>query len=154
MREIKLTNSDMVSIVDDGDYEVVSKHRWYLTTGGYVISTRRINGRYLYLHRFILNSPRGIETDHINQNKIDNRRANLRIATVSQNQANVPKRRDNITSRFKGVYWCKKDKRWKSKIGVHYKQIHLGSFLSEEEAARTYDEAALKHFGEFARVNF
>jgi len=153
MREISLTNSDKVAIVDNGDYEEVSKHRWWLRYDEYVLSSSRINGKHQYLHRFILHPPSGTGIDHVNHNPLDNRRENLRFATQSQNMANGLRHQDG-TSRFKGVCWNKEMKSWRAKIvyrGIH---IHLGNFTSETSAAIAYDLAALKYFREFSKLNF
>lgn len=88
--------------------------------------------------------------DHINGNGLDNRRVNLRLATSLQNQGNSRKRR-NASSYYKGVSWYKPLKKWRAQIKVDKHVIHLGYFVSEEEAAIVYQEAAIAHFGEFAR---
>jgi len=152
MKVIPLTNSDKFAIVDDEDFERVSKHRWYLRFDGRVES--RINGKRLYLHRLILNPPRDLEVDHINHDQLDNRRNNLRIATHAQNLANHTKHRNGITSQYKGVCWHKRGKKWEAYITVDYTKIHLGLFTSETSAAHAYDLAALKHFREFSKLNF
>lgn len=105
------------------------------------------------LHREILNAPEGIEVDHINGDGLDNRRANLRLATRAQNQWNSGRRSDN-TSGFKGVGWVRSRQRWQAKIKVRGLRIFLGYHASPEAAAQAYDAAARQHFGEFARLNF
>lgn len=93
------------------------------------------------------------ELDHRNQVKTDNGIENLREVTSSQNKMNGS---DRIwgTSKYKGVYWSKKANKWVAQIRLDGKPKYLGSFLIEEDAARTYDRAALKYFGEFANLNF
>jgi hypothetical protein len=92
------------------------------------------------------------DVDHKDLDKSNNRINNLRESTRSQNMANVPPPKNN-KSGFKGVCWDKQHGKWRSKICVNYKYITLGVFASKEEAARAYDDAAVKHFGEFARLN-
>ena len=90
--------------------------------------------------------------DHINRNSLDNRKANLRPVTAMQNTWNT--KRKGGTSRFKGVTWNKREKKWKVQLAHKWKSIHLGLFTDEIEAAKTYDEAAKKYRGEFAVLNF
>lgn len=109
----------------------------------------------IHMHRLIL----GLDSrdtrlcDHKNGNGLDNRRANLRIATTSQNLANRGKTRRN-TSGYKGVMWFKRKRKWYARIRVSGKSVHLGYFDDPIDAAKAYDDAALKHFGEFAKTNF
>ena len=93
------------------------------------------------------------EIDHKDLNNLNNKWLNLREATSSQNKANTKKRIDNTTG-FKGVYWHKKSKKFVASIKLDYKKIHLGLYLNIIDAARSYDRAAIKYFGEFARLNF
>ncbi len=93
------------------------------------------------------------EIDHINRDKTDNRISNLRMATRSQNAINKQKPENN-SSGFKGVVWCKKDKKWTSKIGKDGKSVGLGRFNDKTVAARAYDTAAHKLYGEYAVLNF
>lgn len=113
------------------------------------------NSKTVYLHRFLLNAESGQEVDHINGNGIDNRRNNLRICTHRQNQLNQKKRK-NCISKFKGVS-LKNDhgrkKSWIARIHVNGKTKILGYFLTEIEAALKYNDAAKKHYGEFAKLN-
>jgi hypothetical protein len=91
--------------------------------------------------------------DHKNRNGIDNRRPNLRLATESQNCMNRQKQRVT-SSKYKGVSWVRSSGKWKAAIQVDKKNLHLGYFEDEEEAARAYDAAARKYQGEFAYQNF
>ena len=104
------------------------------------------------LHRFLMDTPEGMETDHISGDSLDNRRQNLRNATRLQNGRNLRKRKSN-TSGVKGVYWNLKLQKWVSRISVSRKTIHLGVFTDLTEAGLAYDRAAVEHFGEFARTN-
>lgn len=151
MKEVPLTGGK-IALVDDEDFENINQHKWHVSRGGYVVrSTPRILGKQqsIYLHKFILTSPN--EVDHINHNTLDNRRANLRIATRSQNMANTRPRPG--TSKYKGVYWHKRDMQWCAQLRVNYKTVYWKRFNSEKEAAIAYNKAALWYFGEFAVMN-
>lgn len=106
------------------------------------------------MHMLIAGTPIGLLTDHINGDKLDNRKVNLRLCDHSQNQYNATIRRKGKSSKYRGVYLHKRDGRWYARIRVDGKKIHIGCFEIEEEAARAYDAAAQKHHGEFATLNF
>ena len=91
--------------------------------------------------------------DHVNGVKDDNRIINLRDATSLQNQGNR-KKTFGCSSKYKGVIWHKRDQKWYSRVSINYKDKHLGSYDSEEEAARVYDKAAREQFGDYACLNF
>lgn len=159
MKEIPLTRG-MVALVDDADYErVVLEGAWHAHAPykAYWYAWRTRNGtrpKTLGMHRFIVDAPTGMVVDHINHNGLDNRRANLRLCTVSQNQQNK-RSRVGASSRYLGV--CKH--KYASSFGaprwaVRVERKHVGLFASEEEAARAYDRVALATFGEFANLNF
>lgn len=122
---------------------------------------KSINWRYAFgyassnsvglMHRFIVNCPDTLDVDHINHDKLDNRKQNLRICTRQQNSFNTPPRVGK-SSLYKGVY-ARGDK-WRASITISSKKINLGTFASEIEAAKAYDEAAKIHYGEFAYLNF
>lgn len=151
MAEIETTNG-MVAVVDDADVGLVSSYRWFAERrpNGLVYarasSPRRL-GRP-YMHRLILGPGAGRHSDHVDGNGLNNRRSNLRPATVAQNIQNGRRHRDG-SSRFKGVGRRRKGG-WMAQIGGAY----LGTFADEEDAARAYDRAARDRFGEFARLNF
>ncbi len=143
------------ALVDDCDFDRLNKHKWCCTNKGYVVRGRqRLNGGGLILmHRVILNTPEGMESDHKNGRKLDNQRANLRICTKKQNLQNQSLRKDS-KSGYKGVCWNKADNKWRSQIRVNGKRKHLGLFTCLVKAAKAYDEAALKYHGKFAKLNF
>ena len=100
-----------------------------------------------------MQAPDGMVVDHIDGNSLNNRRSNLRICTPRQNTANRAKTR-NGTSRFKGVHFCTRDRKWRAQIGVDGARRFIGDFDDEVEAARAYDRKAAELFGEFAYLNF
>ncbi len=149
-KEIPLSQGK-VALVDDADYEWLMGYKWhYLTLGYAAVSNGR--GKSILMHRLILDAPPEFKVDHINQDKLDNQRHNLRFCTMSQNLSNRGKVRNN-TSGYKGVFQLKGRKDWFSQIKVKGKIIYLGYFKTREEAALAYNNAAVLHHGEFARLN-
>lgn len=148
-KKIPLTQGKF-AIVDPEDYEVIMQWKWYFTIKGY--AARTVSKKTIFMHRIINNTQTGFITDHINGNKLDNRKTNLRICTGYQNQASRGKQTNN-TSGFKGVSLNKKQCMYIAMICTHGKQIYLGRFTSAIEAARAYNEAAIKYHGEFAKLN-
>ena len=106
------------------------------------------------MHRWIMNAPDNLVVDHINYNGLDNRKANLRLATRRQNSLHVIRTMNPGSSKYKGVSWHTHKKRWGAKITTHGKTYHLGYFKNEVEAAKTYDLSARKYHGAFAALNF
>lgn len=105
------------------------------------------------LHRLLLNPPDGVQVDHVNRDGLDNRRANLRTCTQSQNMANSPPQ-PGCSSEFKGIYWNKTKSKWRARgRDLDGKKRHLGYFVDELEAARSYDVHAATTWGEFAWLN-
>src|SRR5260221_646315 len=145
-----------VTLIDEEDRELVAGFRWRilkLKTLRYVHAWR--GSQHFYLHRLILGAPSSLQVDHINGDGLDNRRSNLRLATRSQNLANrgSEHRKKGKTSRFKGVYFVKRDGNWGATIHVNRKTRALGQFAKEEDAAAAYDLAALEIWGSFAKTN-
>jgi len=148
-----------VAMVDAGDADLVLQYRWHVHAmpDGRVYARARPNGGSVYMHRLIAATPAGFETDHRDGDGLNNRRSNLRTATASQNRANGAKqrRRGDLppSSPFKGVHRTR-DGYLTAKIKVNGQTRYLGTFPTEEAAARAYDAAARDAFGEFAQVNF
>lgn len=148
-----------VTVIDRADLPVLLLHRWRVSTSGYASRSVRDAGskRILYLHRAITAAPAGREVDHANGDKLDNRRANLRVCTASENQRNKRKpaefRGAPVSSPYKGVWWSESNRGWCAMIRVNRKRIYLGTFASDIEAAAAYDRVAEREFGAFARLN-
>ncbi len=157
VRYIPLTQGKF-AIVDAEDYERLNQWNWHICDKGsrvYACRSCRKNGHNnkIWMHRVVLNAPNGTEVDHTNGNGLDNRRANVRLCNHSENSYNR-RRCKNKTSKYKGVSWFQSGNKWRVTIRVNKKQISLGYFKSEVEAALTYDRAAIKYFGSFAKLNF
>ena len=155
MKEIPLSRG-LKALVDDEDYAQLSAGNWFASDGKrgfYAMRSVCINSRYksIPMHRLLVDIPIGMQVDHINHNTLDNRKCNLRVCTIIQNQANSRRHKQN-TSGFKGV--CREGNGWRAQIHSTGQQIYLGHFAAPEAAARAYDQAALKQWGEFAYLNF
>lgn len=147
---LKNKNKDVIAFayVDYDDWERVSKHGWYLDKQ---YAAAKIRGKRVYLHKFILGIDDKRIVDHINHDKLDCRKSNLRVATRGQNEANKGLLKNN-TSGYKGVSYHKRDKKWRAQIGFEGKKIYLGAYNTPEEAFAAYAEASLLYFGQFACV--
>ena len=156
MKKIKLTQGK-VAIVDDEDFEGLNQVKWYAdrnrNTWYAVRNFRRADGgRTLELmHRRILNAPIGKMVDHHNGDGLDDRRENLRLCTTSVNRQN----QHTIcgTSKYQGVTWDKRNKKWRAEIRINKKKIHIGRYKSEGLAAVAYNIAALRFIGIDAKLN-
>lgn len=153
MRKIKLTK-EKFALVDDGDFKLLSQWKWSFD-GRYAKRAYRVEGKLINirLHRFLLKPAAGLEVDHINGDKLDNRRSNLRICTHRENSANI---KGHGKYKYKGVTLTmgKRIKKWEAQLMLpHKKRKFLGRYNTPQEAAKAYNEAALEHFGEYARLN-
>jgi len=136
--------------VDAADYEWLSRHSWRLISG---YAGRHEKGKSVLMHREIMQAPAGMVVDHFDANRANNCRFNLRVCTPAENQRNQRKHRGS-GSRFKGVYYHKKARKWCAECRFTGTQYYLGLFDDEVEAAQAYDRKAVELFGEFARLNF
>jgi len=150
MIEIKLRNSPLKAIIDADDFDVVSKHKWTLQSGGYVRTF--VGKNVLYLHRLVMGANGNLEIDHINRNKIDCRKQNLRFATRTQNSANKDCNKGNPI-KVKGVRWDKTRNKYLARIGYNGITKNLGRYDNLIDASRAYDEAAIRIYGEYANIN-
>lgn len=151
MREIKLSK-DKVAIVDEYDFESVNKFKWSFGSGYARRAGRKEDSpRVIYMHRYIMKPPPGYQVDHINGNRLDNRRENLRIVTSQQNQWNMGSASGKD---FKGVYFAQKNQTWCATITVDGRSRTCTGLKTAETAARIYDIMATDAFGEYARLNF
>lgn len=139
------------AVIDASDVHLVCDHNWYFREGYAHTNINYGDGKRgtIGMHRIIAATPPGFDTDHIDCNKLNNTRANLRHATASNNRHNRSKYKNN-TSGYKGVSWSKHAKRWKAVITINSKQKELGYFNTEEQAHIAYCEAAKRLHGEFA----
>jgi HNH endonuclease/AP2 domain len=145
------------AIVNAKDFKRVSEHLWFVKISYDTAYARRVIrsggvARYQGLHTYLINPKNGREVDHRNGNGLDNRRSNLRPATHRQNQRN--RKKVNGASKYKGVSWCKRTRRWESYIHVNGKKRLLGHFKVESDAAGAYDKAARIYYRNFASLNF
>jgi hypothetical protein len=147
------------TLVDSQDYYRLKNFNWWVKGNGTNLYAARnsitstLRNKTVYLHRQIMDPPPGLVVDHKNGDSLDNRRANLRLATHQENMRNRRKRK-NTSSQYIGVHFDKRKRRWAAHIRYNGKKIWLGYFDSEIEAARAYDAAAKKYHIEFARLNF
>jgi hypothetical protein len=141
MRIIELKHGYQVFVDNEDYHRVTTFGGWYVDGRGYAISDKMVNGKRMIidLHRFIRTPSEGFVTDHINQNKLDNRKSNLRDATKSLNALNSKIPTTN-TSGFKGVSWSKVGKKWRSALWLNGKQLHLGYFDTAQEAHGAYQD--------------
>lgn len=147
-RKINLSRG-LFAIVDADDYAFLSQWGWWAENSrGKIYAVRYENKKRICMHRLVNKTPKGLETDHINGNSLDNRKKNLRAATHKQNARNRKPHKGG-TSKFKGVHWCKGSQKWRAMIKIGDKLTSLGYFRCEIEAVQAYESAAKEAFGEF-----
>ena len=148
MRELVLRGSNVVVKVDDDDYDRVAEHKWYIHTKGYAQAF--IDGRMTLMHRFIMSPPKSLQIDHIDRDKTNNQRFNLRVVTKAVNAQNIPPKANN-TSGYVGV--SRNGVYWQSSIYKDGKRQFIGNFKDKESAAVAYNERALLLYGDKAFLN-
>jgi hypothetical protein len=153
-KEVLLTNHDTTT-VDETELSRVQEHKWFAKQDHknkkwYVARTVDC----VYLHRFIMGAKKGEQVDHRDGNGLNNQKSNLRFCNHAQNQHNQQIKRFKKTSTYKGVHRPIKWNMWVATIQVNNTTKYIGHFQKEIDAARAYDIAALKYYGEFARLNF
>lgn len=138
--------------VDDEDFELVSKFKWCVSSGGYAVSNFKLNGKYhtQSMHRLVMGKPPGQEVDHRDMVPFNNQKYNLRFCTESENKCNRNKYSNNTTG-FKGVCWHKKGLCYIAQIDVGGKHINIGRYPTATEASLAYINKAKELHGEFAR---
>ncbi len=155
MKEIKLTQNK-TALIDDADFDWLNQWKWYADKAKHTFyaATNNIgNGeaKKIYMHRLIMKARPGEHIDHKTGNGLDCQRNNMRTCTNAENRRNRRKA-NGVASKYKGIYAIKSGK-WAARICLNYKQMFLGYFNTEIEAAKAYNEAALKYHGEFANLN-
>ncbi|MCE7073705.1 HNH endonuclease [Dyadobacter sp. CY327] len=152
-KQIPLTRGQFVT-VDNEDFDFLNQWKWYVTACGYAARHDYSNKqkKQIMMHHLLVAREPGMHTDHINRDRLDNRRENLRVCSAKNNLQN--KKAPN-GKKFKGVYECKGKTKttWKALMRPGGKFIHLGVYNSEIEAARAYNTAAVKQYGEYAYLN-
>lgn len=152
MKTIELTR-EKTTIVDDEDFTWLSEYPWKLGTHGYACISYYLGGgrknrkvRTVYLHRLVNKTPSGAITDHINGNKLDNRKTNLRTTSQGVNVFNAGLRKDN-KSGYQGVCWIKSDKKWRARINIEGKNVQLGDRKILEDAIKLRKLGEIKYYG-------
>lgn len=162
LKEIPLSQSQVTLVLEE-HYDELSKHKWYalwspnpgtfyaVRNGPKIKGEKRDN---IKMHRVILNAPKGVQVDHRDGNGLNNYPPNIRLASASGNSRNIGIPKHN-TSGFKGVTWDKQHQKWRAMIRINKRNKHIGRFDKDciLDAARAYNEAALKYHGEFACLN-
>ena len=137
-----LNNTGNKCKLDVCDIDAVRPYRWF-EDAGYAVAWD--SGNHIKMHRLILNEPEGMCIDHINHDTLDNRRVNLRVVTIGQNNMNR-KPSDGVS----GVNWCKSANKWRAVISVCGKPIHLGVFSNKEDAVQARLTAETQYYGKYS----
>lgn len=151
---VGVTSNGTKFYIDKEDLDVVQHFSWYIDEYGYIRTKDYSCGiQSIRLHRMVLHlEDPETKVDHINSNKVDNRKSNLRVCTQAENCMNRMMQSNN-TSGYKGVCWKKGNNKWVARIRLNRKLIHIGYFTNKEQAALAYNDAAIKYHGEYAKLN-
>lgn len=146
MANFILSRGEIVQ-VDDNDLPLLGNFKWHKNKGGYAVRYRNHN-KIVYMHRLLTDCPKLKVVDHINGDKLDNRRSNLRVCTTRENIRN----RQTVKSKsgHLGVYWAPDTKNWYAQIGLDGKSTGLGHYTDIEDAILARKDAEIKYYGEFA----
>jgi|6_EtaG_2_1085325.scaffolds.fasta_scaffold08028_3 hypothetical protein len=158
MKKIKLSQGKY-ALVDDEDFEYLNNYKWsalkdnktYYAVSSLIIDPVTKKKKAIKMHRVIMKTPKGMDTDHINGDGLDNRRENLRVCTHAENSRNRGINKNN-TSGYKGVYWKKDRKKWAAQIRNNGKVVGLGGFDRKEQAYAAYCQAAKEFYKDFAKI--
>jgi hypothetical protein len=140
--QIKLSKGEIVK-VDLDMVDFLNQWKWHLSSKGYAV--RKPGKNHIFMHRIINKTPDGFQTDHINWDKLDNRKINLRTVTNQMNQFNKPIQKNN-KSGVSGVSWCNAKRKWIAQICLNNKPICLGGFLKIEDAINIRNLAKEKYY--------
>ncbi len=150
MKEIPLAHNKGIALIDDTDYTMVSRFKWWIEPHkqtSYAVAKKPNGDGTLRMHRLIMSPCEDRLIDHRNRNGLDNRRENLRLCTYPENLRNSPSR--GGTSQYKGVSWHKQTGKWCVQLTINGKVRHMGLFIDETNAAIAYNEYAEQYYGEF-----
>ena len=156
MKKIQVTQGNF-ALVDNADFKFLNQYRWCILKSGNQLYARhslpRINGKnkHILMHVLILDTPKGMDTDHKDGNGLNNQRKNLRICTRSENQRNRGVQKGNIAG-IKGVSLHRHNKKWTAQICLNKKKVYLGSFDTKEKAGDAYRRVCIKYHGEYAKM--
>lgn len=136
MSKILLTK-EQTATVDSSDFLAINKYKWYAQKNKhtyYAVRYDRENKRFIYMHRYIMKTPNGMTTDHIDGNGLNNKHINLRICTYSQNALNRHRLSTKNKSGVRGVSWDRINEKWRADVRRDYKRINLGRFNTKNKA--------------------
>jgi hypothetical protein len=160
MSKLRLSNKHNkttgYTLVSKSDYTHLNQFNWNVSNKGYIYAY--VDKKLWFLHRYICHTRKkkditGIVVDHINSNKLDNTRQNLRCVNITDNNINRTKAK-GCSSKYIGTYWNIEKQKWKAGITVNEKQIFLGYFNDQVTAAKARDRATKKYFGKIGKLNF